>query len=98
MAQLTVLLADWRVFAMLWALQLGYEVWYSTLVNQQAAGRISWAKRGFWWMSAALAAGFWCMESIIVDDTTALQATLSACVLLGFFAHVVQDWTLQRFS
>lgn len=81
MAYLTVLLADWRVFAILWALQLGYAAWYSVLVNQQAAVRIDWAKRGFWWLSAALAAGFWCMESVIVDDTTALQATLSACVL-----------------
>lgn len=83
---------------MLWALQLGYAAWYSVLVNQQAAVRIDWAKRGFWWMSAALAAGFWCMESIIVDDTTELQATLSACLLLGFLrtSYKIGYWNGSR--
>ena len=98
MTYLAALLADWRIFSVLWVLWLGYSAWLSALIDANAA---TLRKRGilrYCWKLGAVAAVFWFVESVITDDTTALQATLSACVLIAMLrtAYQIGYWNEQR--
>ena len=98
MAYLTALLADWRVFSILWVLHLGYSSWLSALVSAQTAVRTRWLLRSFWWKLLAVGLVFWFAECVIIDDTTALQATLSTCVLITMLrtAYRIGHWNGTR--
>ena len=90
MAYLTALFADWRIFSVLWVLWLGYSAWLSALISSSGETVRKWGARSYLWKLGAVAAVFWFVETVITDDTTALQATLSACVLIAMLRTAYQ--------
>jgi hypothetical protein len=98
MTYVTALLADWRVFAMLWLLHLGYSSWLSALLSSQQTVPTNWVQRSFWWKLGIVAALFWFSQSVITEDTTGLQAMLSACVLIALLrtAYKIGHWNGSR--
>ena len=86
MTYLAALLADWRIFSVLWVLWLGY----SALMDANAATLRQRGILRYGWKLGAIAAVFWFVETVITDDTTALQATLSACVLIAMLRTAYQ--------